>query len=192
MTEKSSSETFHNLLTDSVAWHHIVTGTAQVHPPVVSLLRVDGETVLVAVLVGFSLPPVFIGPRGTRHPSPNTLLVQVNASNPPGVLHVSTVGDCEVGVYLGRLLFTERLSQVASLKVTASQSVKPVHSIVEVPSTLVVVLDEHVAFPSPLDAWQPTIVGVTARSGARVSCCNWSCWSSQRPCDEKQEGKESP
>ena len=29
-----------------------------------------------------------------------------------------------------------------------------------------VVLDEHVAFSRPLNSWQPTIVGVTARSGA--------------------------
>merc|ERR1712184_165199 len=142
--------------------------------------------------LGSPSPPVFIGPRGTRHPSPDTLLVQVNPSNPPGVLHVSTVGDCEVGVDLGLLLFTQRLSQVASLKVAASESVKPIRSIVEVASTLVVILDEHVAFSRPIDSWQPTIVGVTARSGARVSCCNRSSWPSQGPCNQKQDGKKDP
>ena len=32
-----------------------------------------------------------------------------------------------------------------------------------------VVLDEHVAFSRPLDSWQPSVVRVTARSGALSS-----------------------
>merc|ERR1719295_1438931 len=173
-----------NFLADSVAWHSIVTSAAEVHPPIVGILRVNSKTVLVAILVWFSLTPVIVGPRCSRHPSPNTLLVQVNASNPPGVLQVSTVGDGQVGVYLGCLLFAERLGQVASLQIAASQSIKPVHPIVEVASALVVVLDEHVAFSRSLHSWKPTIVGVTARSCARVSCCNRSRWSSPGSCGQ--------
>merc|ERR1712012_1186085 len=172
---------FHNLLTDCVTWHSIVSSAAQVHPPIIFILRVNRKTVLVAVLVGLSCSPVIVRPRCSRHPSPNTLLMQVNAPNPPGVLYVSSVGDGQVSVDLCGLFFALGLGKVATLKVATSQGIEPVHSIVEVTSTLIVVLDQHVAFPRPLNSRQPAVVSVTTGSGACIPCQSRDSRSSQRP-----------
>merc|ERR1712004_577289 len=168
-----------NFLTDSVVGHPVILLAAiQVHPPEALILRVHRSTVLVSILVGLTLAPIFKRPRCPRHPQPSTLMMKVSASDPPGVLLVPSNRDREILGDLVMFLLAHRFGHVAMLVIATLHRIEPVHSIV----TSVAVagagvrLDEHVALVRASRPWKPTVVRIAPSSWSCLVVCN-SLWT---------------